>query len=346
MSDLPLAVVGLNLDRSICDQLAARPGGVRLAAVCDPDEALARRVGERHGVPAFTSIEPLLVRADLPAVALFTAPDERASLIRRLFAAGKDVMAAAPLERGSAAAAAVLAEARRLRRVLWLDSPSQSLPADLALMRRLAETHDLGPVVGARAEVWADRREQADGGWRDDPARCPVAPVYRLGLGLIHDLVRLLGPVAQVHAQTSHLRTGRPTPDQGLVSLRFRNGALASVFASFCVGDGDQERHGLVLNHLRGTIYRDTGPHRSVGEHAGDGCQVSLVVHGQQGREVRAERWVRGISGECDWAGFAAAVQARTVPDPATVAAAVDGLRVVEAMAASEESGLPVDVAG
>ncbi|MCK6488237.1 MAG: Gfo/Idh/MocA family oxidoreductase [Planctomycetes bacterium] len=344
MSDLPIAVVGLNFGRHICDELAARPGGVRLAAVCDQDAAKAQALAAKHGVPSFTSLDELLARPELPVIGLFTGPNGRAALLRRILAAGKEVMTTKPFERDSAAAAAVLAEARSLGRVLWLNSPSQALPADLALMQELAAQHDLGRPVAARAEVWAEYREKADGSWYDDPAQCPVAPVYRLGIYLINDLLRLLGPVEQVHVQGSRLFTGRPTADQGLLSLRFRSGALASVFASFCIGDGDHYRNSLAVNHERGSLYRNVGPLQLTGAHSSDGCQISLVARGAHGREVRAARWAPACSGGYDWAGFAAAVRARTPPDPATVATIVGAVQVIEAMAASEASGLPATV--
>jgi predicted dehydrogenase len=340
MTELPIAIVGLNFGRHICADLAARPGGVRLAAVCDQDAAKAQALAAQHGVPAFTSLDELLARPELPVIGLFTGPNGRASLLRRILAAGKDVMTTKPFERDSAAAAAVLAEARSQGRVLWLNSPSQSLPADLALMQELAVQYDIGRPVAARAEVWADYREQTDGSWYDDPAQCPVAPVYRLGIYLINDLIRLLGAVEQVHVQGSRLFTGRPTADQGLLSLRFRSGALASVFASFCIGDGDHYRNSLAVNHERGSLYRSVGPSRTTGE----GCEISLVARGAHGREVKTARWAPTGSGGYDWAGFAAAVRARTPPDPATVATIVGAVQVIEAMAASEASGLPATV--
>ncbi len=345
MDETPIAVVGLNFGRHICDKLAHRPGGVRLAAVCDQDAARAGALATQHGVPAFTDLGQLLARDDLPVIGLFTGPNGRAALLRRILAAGKDVMTTKPFERSGDEAAGVLAEAQRLGRVLWLNSPSQALPPDLELMRRLAAEHDLGRPVAARAEVWADYREQADGGWYDDQAQCPVAPVYRLGIYLINDMIRLLGPVQEVHVQTSRLRTGRPTADQGQLSLRFASGALGSVFASFCIGDGDHYRNGLAINHERGSLYRGVGPSRTLPLPDAAGCQVSLVAPGRDGRAVLAERWCAGVSGDYDWGGFAAAVRTRQVPDADTVQTIVGAIRVIEAMAESERTGLPARVA-
>jgi predicted dehydrogenase len=341
---IPIAIVGLNFGKHICDTLSSDPGArhVRLAAVCDKDAAKAQAIAATYGVPAFTRLDDLLARTDLPVIGLFTGPSGRSGLLSRIMAAGKDVMTTKPFERDSAAAAAVLAEAQRLGRVLWLNSPSQILPADLALLQRMAVEHDLGRAVAARADVWADYREQADGSWYDDLALCPVAPIYRLGIYLINDLLRLLGPVEQVQVTTSRLFTNRPTADQGLLSLRFRSGALASVFASFCIGDGDHYRNSLTINHERGTLYRNVGPQQTIAALDNAGCTISLVTKGRAGRAVQASLWCPGYSGDYDWSSFAAAIRIRQVPNDATVQTIVGGVRVIEAMAESERTGRPV----
>lgn len=341
---VPLAVVGLNFGNHICNLLTSTAAGrqVRLAGVCDQDQAKAKAAAARYGVPAFTSLEELLVVPDIAAIGLFTGPNGRAALLARILAAGKDIMTTKPCERDSAAAHAVLAEARRLGRVLWLNSPSQVLPEDLALIRRLAQEHDLGRAVAARAEVWTRYDEKPDGGWYDDPQQCPVAPVYRLGIYLINDLLRLLGPVESVHVTSSRVFTQRPTADQGLLSLRFRSGALGSVFASFCVGDGDQYRNSLTVNHERGTIYRNVGAAQIHAAPGTAGAHIALVAPGARGRSIQASLWSSGYSGDYDWSGFAEAVRTRAVPDDGTIRTIVDGVRVIEAMAESERTGQPV----
>lgn len=75
------------------------------------------------------------------------------------------------------------------------------------------------PPLGARADIWASYREQADGTWYDDPQKCPVAPVFLLGIYLINDLIQLFGPVRDVQVLQSRLSTGRPTADNGQLSL-------------------------------------------------------------------------------------------------------------------------------
>ena len=48
----------------------------------------------------------------------------------------------------------------------------------------------------------------------------------------------------------------RPTADNAQIAIEFENGALANVFASFCVGDGRPWPDEVTLNYERGTIQR------------------------------------------------------------------------------------------
>ena len=341
---LPIAIVGLRFGRSAIAWIPERyrTQAVRVAMVCDLDAALAERTGRELGVAWTTSVDAVLAApADqVAAVGLFTPPAGRAALLRRCLAAGKDVMATKPFELDPDAAAAVLDEARALGRVVHVNSPNPGLAPDLRIMRAWQAEHDLGRAVALRADVWAPYQEAADGSWYDDPVRCPCAPMFRIGIYLINDAVALLGPAEQVFVTTSRIRTGRPTPDQALLSIRHRGGALSAITASLCVADGDRWRNALTLNCERGTIYRNAGP----GEH-GDGAHLRLARAGDgpDARRTAAEARCAPVwSGEYDWEAFAAAVRTRQALPADDQQRVVAGIRVVAAMAAAERSGTPV----
>lgn len=328
-SVLPIGIVGLNFGRHIIDQLKKSPAAdfFRLAAVCDMDEAKAASYADANQVKAYTSLDALLADDDIPVVGLFTGPVGRAALIRRIIRAGKDVITTKPFETDPDAALAVLREARQLGRVVHLNSPGPVPPPDIAQIKAWVSEFNLGAPVGARADVWASYREQADGTWYDDPQKCPVAPVFRLGIYLINDLVQLFGTVRQVNVLQSRLFTGRPTADNGQLNLLFENGALGNVFASFCVNDGDHYRNTLVLNYENGTIHRNAGPDRT-----SQRSELALVMNRDGRREVVARAESAGGSGNYDWAAMAAAVRGEPLPDAVTPEQIVAGLRVVEAM--------------
>ncbi len=189
-------------------------------------------------------------------MALFTPPSKRATLIGRVIEAGRHVITTKPFELDCAAAEAVLREAHRRNLAVHMNSPAPTPADDIARIKWWEQEHALGAPIGMRAETWSNYRESTDGSWYDDPARCPVAPICRLGIYFLNDFAALLGQPARVHVMQSRIFTGRPTPDNAQMAIEFQNGALANVFASFCIGDGNPWPDRVTLNYERGTIDR------------------------------------------------------------------------------------------
>ena len=340
MERIRIGVVGLNFGRHIVDELTRGPGRefFELAAVCDLDREKADRVAAEHGVQAYYRLDDLLADATIPAVGLFTGPVGRAGLLRTIIGAGKDVMTTKPFEVDPAAALAILQEAKRLKRVVHLNSPAPLWPPDLAQVRAWQAEHNLGRPVACHMNVWVRYQEKADGKWYDDPKQCPVAPIFRLGIYLINDMIRLLGPAQQVQVFGSRLFTGRPTADNALLSLRFESGAMGSIFASFCVEDGDIYQNGMILNYERGTVYRNAGPYR---KNPTRGLMNLALVTGTNdgGRKVTAEAEVNEGSGQYQWRAFHDAIRGEPLADEITPEQIVNGLRVIQAMARAEQTG-------
>ena len=119
----------------------------------------------------YTDLDKLLQNEEIPTIGLFTGPVGRAGLLDRIIEAGKDVITTKPFENDPAAATDVLEEAKRLGRVIHLNSPNPGLSPDLAAIQRWRNELDMGAPVAARADVWAHYREEADGSWYDDPAK-------------------------------------------------------------------------------------------------------------------------------------------------------------------------------
>jgi predicted dehydrogenase len=244
-------------------------------------------------------------------------------------------MTTKPFELDAREADAALRGADAAGRVVYLNSPSPVLSPDLAAIREWMR--DIGRPVGCRAEVWCSYRERPDGSWYDDPARCPGGPLFRLGIYLVNDLVRLIGPVAAVQVMHTRLFTGRPTPDNALLALRFADGTLGSVYASFCVDDGQPYRNSLVIAGERGTIHRNVGvasPGRPL-----EGCRLSLAARAADGTIREEHATAAGTSGDYPWADFREAIRERRPPDAEFRGAVVAGVAVVEALRRAADSG-------
>ncbi|GAA2106808.1 Gfo/Idh/MocA family oxidoreductase [Microlunatus panaciterrae] len=118
-----------------------------LVAVCDLDEARARKVvGARSTVEVETSVERLLARSDVDAVAIATPARTHAPLALKAFEAGKHVLVEKPLAETAENAAAMVAAARAAGRVLMIDHTYCYTPA-VSYIREAIASGELGDVL-------------------------------------------------------------------------------------------------------------------------------------------------------------------------------------------------------
>lgn len=118
-----------------------------LVAVCDLDEARARRVvGARSTVEVETSLETLLRRTDIDAVAIATPARTHAPIALAALAAGKHVLVEKPLADTPEAAAAMVTAAQDADRVLMIDHTYCYTPA-VQYIRQVVAEGMLGDIL-------------------------------------------------------------------------------------------------------------------------------------------------------------------------------------------------------
>ncbi|MEZ4702844.1 MAG: Gfo/Idh/MocA family oxidoreductase [Rhodothermales bacterium] len=338
-----IGVVGLNFGAKVIEDELIRGGGNRwfeLRAVCDTDAARARSVAERYGVNAYFSLDALLEDPSIGVVGLFTGPAGRAGLLRRIVLSGRDVMTTKPFERDPDAAAGVLREAERLGRTIHLNSPGPFFEPDIRHIRELEAAHDLGRAVGLRWETWCTYREQADGSWYDDPTQCPAAPLFRLGIYGLNDFMQLMAGRAEpesVQVATARVFTGRPTPDNAMMMIRFTDGTLGSLFASFCIDDGMAYPDMLSIGFERGTIVRKDLPYRP-GSPEQRSVQLFTGPRSQPTIHPPAV-FSKPLGAAYQWDALYAAHRGESPPAETRPETIVNAVRVIQAVARAERSG-------
>lgn len=342
---IPLGVVGLHFGKHMLAELTRPPASqyVDVQAVCDLSRERTDQAAAAYKVRPYYALDDLLADDSIRAVALFTGPVGRAALVRQIIRAGRDVITTKPFELDPDAALAVLREAEQRGRVVHLNSPSPVLSAELQLTRQWQDHYRLGRPVACRMDTWVRYSEKPDGTWMDDPKRCPAAPIFRLGIYLINDMVRFLGEPTEVFAMQSRLFTERPTADHAQLSIRFANGALGNIFASFCINDGCASKNSMILNFENGTVYRNIYP--TMTSHVMPMSEMCVVTHHPQAGHVAERVDVRAASGHYQWEAFYRAVNGERLEGAVTPAEIVAGLRVIEAMKLSLKSGRPASVA-
>ncbi len=340
---LKIAIVGLRFGSYLIERLLTGDGQefFEIAAVCDLDRQRADATAAKLGVPAFYSLGELLTQTTIPTIGLFTPPIGRAEQIRQIIRSGRDVMTTKPFELDVDAALQVLAEAQSLGRVVHLNSPPPLPSPDLQQFASWHSRYDLGRIISVRAEPWhgGGLSEEADGSWYDDPARCPVAPIFRIGIYGINDLVWLLGEAEAVQVMHSRMVTRRPTPDTAQLSVRFKNGAIGTVFATIAVNDGEGWDNRLTVQYERGTIKRQRGN----GQGKGGGRQrtaiLTLAAIDAQNQPIHEQVEVDTVSGDYQWESFYRAIQDEAIGETTSPQQIAAGIRIIQAMARAEQSG-------
>ncbi len=338
MKPVRIAVVGLRfgdaMARLIHDELPC----YEIAMVCDTLEDRAQKLAAYVGARAVYSLDEVLADQTIEAVALFTGPQGRAVLAQKILDSGKHLLTTKPFELNTAAGEQVLKCAQEFDLVVHLNSPSPLPAGDVMQIQKWQSALELGRIVAMRAETWANYREQADGGWYDDDASCPAAPITRLGIYFLNDFFPLLGSVKRVMVMQSRLFTGRPTADNAQISAEFENGCLANVFASFCIHDGEPYRDDVTLNFEKGTVRRRiyrTADRRMHVDHAEliltrpDHAEETLILPGGE------------YAGWYQWEAFVRAVRGDACIPRVLLGEINYGTRLLAAVAKSVATGLP-----
>ena len=332
-----LALVGLRYGANIArDLIKHRNPCIEIVALCDRDPKRAQQIMEELKLP-LVEWDTILADPKVDAVGLFTGPVGRSRLIHEIIRAGKDVLTTKPFEVDSVAAREVLAEANRLGRVIHLNSPGPVPAEDIRQIQAWQKEHALGRPLAMRAETWASYREKADGSWYDDETICGPAPLIRLGIYFLNEFAALLGEPESVQVLHSRIFTGRPTSDHAQLGIRYRNGALGHVFASFCINDGHSYRDAVTLNYEHGTIRRwiEGGTKISSAERRAV-MELSLATSGEVIRsETRPGQWC----GWYQWENFQKAVRERHLGSEGGDDRILYGVRLMEAMGRSYQSG-------
>jgi predicted dehydrogenase len=333
-----MGIVGLNFGRHIVDELLRAPADelIEVVAVCDLDSSKVREVASRTGIKAALELQELLDDHTVEAIGLFSSPVGRAQLIRRCINAGKHVMTTKPFEVDPEAAMNVLTEARALGLIVHLNSPSPLMTGDLKQVLAWQSKYDLGRPIACHRSTWVHHNERADGSWYDDPEMCPAAPILRLGIYCINDMVRLLGDPQEINIVQSRIFTGRPTADNAQLGILFRNGAIGSVFASFCVNDTQFYANSMTLNFERGTVYRNVGalpPMRGKSHRA----MMSVVSAGKSGSSAIESAELEDTSGQYQWKAFYLAVRGEKLTDEVTPQQIVAGVKIISALSRAQK---------
>jgi predicted dehydrogenase len=345
---IKIVVVGLKFGKYIIEsQICTGPGApfMELVGVFDLDEEKSKTLANTLSVKKYGCLYEILTDPQVQAIGLFTPPAGRAALVRQIINAGKHVITTKPFELNCAEGLKVLKEARSLHKAVHMNSPGPYLDIETKTFLAWQEKFSLGQPVSARWQTFVRNQEQADGSWFDDPLRCPVAPVFRLGIYGINQMISLCGEVQSVGVAHARINTGRPTPDTGELSLCFKNGALGSVFASFSSGDGQSYSNIMEIHFEHGSIRsKVTKPTDNWDE-----IEKKLILQAKltTGEVIHRSKLIKNsdIHGKYQWENFENSIENPTlIEDEISPEMIMHAMEVINAMSIAEQNNARVDV--
>jgi UDP-N-acetyl-2-amino-2-deoxyglucuronate dehydrogenase len=200
-----------------------------LVAVCDVDPAVLSKAEERTGARGFRSLDDLLAGTDADVVILATPSGLHSSQAVQVAAAGRHVMTEKPMAT-SWQDGKRMVHACDVAGVHLFVVKQNRRNATLQLVKRAMEKRRFGRIYMVTINVfWSRPQSYYDsapwrGTWEFDGGAFMNQASHYVDL-----LDWLVGPVESVQAYTATLERNIQVEDTGVVSIRWRTGALGSM---------------------------------------------------------------------------------------------------------------------
>lgn len=224
-----IALVGCGRISANHFEAIAKIDGLVLSAVCDSVESRARAAGEQWQVPWFTSYEKMLAEADCDAVAIATPSGLHPAHGILAAKAGKHVISEKPMAITLASADALVKACDDAGVHLFVVKQNR-LNATVQLVKRALDKGRFGRLFLANTTVhWTRPQAYYDqarwrGTWEFDGGAFMNQASHYVDL-----LDWLIGPVESVQAYTATLARHIEVEDTGVMSIKWRSGALGSM---------------------------------------------------------------------------------------------------------------------
>jgi UDP-N-acetyl-2-amino-2-deoxyglucuronate dehydrogenase len=226
---------------------------VELVAVCDNQPAALEKAVALTGAAGFASLDALLAGCDADLVVLCTPSGLHPRQAIRIAQAGRHVLTEKPMATKWDEGMQMVRACRDAGVKLFVVKQNRLNPT-LQLVKRAVEQGRFGRMAMVTVNVFWTRPQSYydDAPWRgrwdmDGGAFMNQASHYV-------DMVDwLVGPVDNVHAYTATLARDIEAEDTGVMSLRLRSGALASVNVTMLTHKKNFEGSNTLLGE-RGTV--------------------------------------------------------------------------------------------
>jgi predicted dehydrogenase len=226
--------------------------GVEVVGICTAHQDTAERAATEHGVPLpFWDVEQMVAHSDIDIVDVGTRPSYRRDMCLAALAAGKHVYNAIPFAADLTAAKELRDAAIAAGTVTAVDAYSEHL-GPIRLAEEIVADGTLGTiqtVSGRLEQSLFDRPTEAfPYNWFHD-ATYGASALKNLGSHLLHLIVRLVGPVAEVAGTPAQFidrwdfidgpgGLDVNVADVGVAALRFESGPVGTLATAWAAAAG------------------------------------------------------------------------------------------------------------
>jgi predicted dehydrogenase len=215
-------------------------GDGELVAACDIDAAAAQVFAARHGCSIEKTVDDLIGRDDVDAVAICVASGLHADIAVAALSADKHVVVEKPLATTLEAADRIIEAERRSAGVVTTIGQRRFEPA-AQFVHRAVSDGDLGMITSGSAECtwWRTQQYYDSAGWRGTWAMDGGGALMNQGIHQVDMLIWMLGTPVEVTAFAGTLvHDELEVEDTVAAVVRFENGAIGTLTATTAANPG------------------------------------------------------------------------------------------------------------
>ena len=249
-----IALVGCGrISANHFDALEKHAADAEVVGVCDIDPAALERAVARTGAPGFPSLAALLAGCDADVVILATPSGLHSEQAIAVAAAGRHVMTEKPMATRWQDGKRMVAACDHAGVHLFVVKQNRR-NATLQMLRRAVDEDRFGRIFMVAINVFWSRPQSYyesapwRGTWEFDGGAFMNQASHYVDL-----LDWLIGPVESVQAYTATLARNIEVEDTGVVSIRWRTGALGSMNVTMLAYPRNYEGSITILGE-RGTV--------------------------------------------------------------------------------------------
>lgn len=321
---LNVAIIGLGAwGKRLVDSVQGKSEKIRFTHAVTRTPSKVEEFARERGIALGDALRPVLDDAEVQAVVAAGPAAQHAPHGMAALSAGKPVMVVKPLALRAMDAEMLARESEKSGVPVIMGYNRAFLPGHIELKRRL-QAGDLGIPLHAEGDFcvrrYADLKPDS---WKTDINQSPPGG---LADHMLYEMISVFGPVEEVHAMAAKRVVTSSLMDTTAVVLRFREGTTGSLTAIGATPDFYR------LHVFGSTGWAEARGSRGFTFQPVDGKREEIEMPAVDTLRAELETFADAVTG----AG----------PFPMSLAQAVHGVAVLEAIARSAEERHPVAVSG